>query len=309
MSTKAAFKRWDVLGLGSSTVDDFLYVPIYPQPDTKMEVEDSQRYGGGLTATALVAAARLGARAAFGGLLGDDEISRWVETDLQREGVDTSLVVRHPDARPIHAVIVVEETHQTRTILYSLKGQVGADDTRPAADVIRSSGVLFIDDFGIPGQIRAATIAREAGIPVVGDFEREASPRIPELIDLVDHLILSIGFTERYTHIREPEAALRHLWNETRAVVVLTAGTHGCWYSTDGRQVQHQPAFAVKAVDTTGCGDVFHGAYAAALNWDMSTAERIRFASAAAALKATQPGGRRGIPTRDMTEAFLKTAT
>jgi sulfofructose kinase len=297
---------WDILGLGSATVDDFLYVPFFPLPDTKMEVLDSQRQGGGLTATALVAAARLGAHCAFGGVLGDDEISRWVEADLQREGLDTSLVVRHPDAQPIHAVIIVEQAQHTRTILYSVKGRVGADDHEPSADVIRAARVLFVDDFGIPGHIRAAKIAQEADIPIVGDFERDQSTHLPDLVALVDHLILSAGFVARYTGINDPQAAGRHLWHERRAAVVITCGVEGCWFTIDGQKVQHQPAFQVEAVDTTGCGDVFHGAYAAALTWVLSVEERIRFASAAAALKATQPGGRQGIPTREQVELFLR---
>lgn len=274
-----------------------------------MQVLHSQRQGGGLTATALVAATRLGARCAFAGLLGDDDISRWVEADLQREGLDTSQAVRHPDARPIHAVIIVEQQQQTRTILYSLKGLVGADESAPSAEVIRSARVLFVDDFGIAGHIRAAKIARDAGMPIVGDFEREKEPLLPELIQLVDHLILSAGFVERFAGISDPEAAVRHLWHDRRAAVIVTGGVEGSWYTTDGQTVVHQPAFPVKAVDTTGCGDVFHGAYAAALNWGMPIADRVRFASAAAALKATQPGGRQGIPTRAQVEAFLRERT
>lgn len=298
--------NWDVLGLGSSTVDDFLYVPSFPAADTKMEVLHSQRQGGGLTATALVAAARLGMRCAFAGVLGDDEISRWVEADLQREGLDTSLVVRHPDARPIHAVIIVEQAQHTRTILYSIKGRVGADEFQPSAEVIRSARVLFVDDFGIPGHIRAAKIAREANIPIVGDFERDQTPLLPDLLALVDHVILSAGFVSRYAGVNDPIQAARHLWHDGRAAVVVTGGESGCWFTTDGQSVQYQPAFRVEAVDTTGCGDVFHGAYAAALNWNMPVEERIRFASAAAALKATQPGGRQGIPTREQVESFLR---
>lgn len=299
---------WDVLGLGSATVDDFLYVPHFPAPDTKLQVLHTERQGGGLTATALVAAVRLGARAGFAGMLGSDEISRWVEQDLAREGVDVSPVVRRADAQPIHAVIIVEQAQHTRTILYSVNGCIGADDDAPDEATLRAARVLFIDDFGSVGNLRAVRIARAAGIPVVADFERgDGSAAFEDVLPLVDHLILGARFAAQLTGEAAPDRATVRLWREARALVAVTCGAAGCWYLTgaDGRPV-HQPAFPVEAVDTTGCGDVFHGAYAAALNWEMSAAERIRFASAAAALKATQPGGRKGIPTRAQVEAMLR---
>ena len=119
---------WDVLGLGSATVDDFYYVPHFPVPDTKLEILSSERYGGGLTATALVTATRFGMQCAYAGVLGEDPISNWVETDLEREGIDMSLVTHRKNAQPIHAHIIVEQQNHTRTILYSIQGQTGADD-------------------------------------------------------------------------------------------------------------------------------------------------------------------------------------
>lgn len=302
--------KWDILGVGSATVDDLLYVNAFPLPDTKIPVSHQERQGGGLTATALVAAARLGAHVAYAGVLGNDDISQWVESDLAAEGIDVSQVVHHADARPIHAVIIVAQEGHTRTILYNVQGRIGADDHLPTPEVIQSARVLYVDDFGVPGGIRAARIARAAGVAVVGDFERPQTPHLPELLDLVDHLILSERFAAAYTGIADPVAAARALWREGRSLVAVTCGVGGSWYldSADA-EPRHQPAFSVPVVDTTGCGDVFHGTYAAALTWGFPPADRIRFASAAAALKTTQPGGRKGIPTRDRVESFLRENT
>jgi sugar/nucleoside kinase (ribokinase family) len=71
----------------------------------------------------------------------------------------------------------------------------------------------------------------------------------------------------------------------------------------------HQPAFKVAVVDTTGCGDVFHGVYAATLAQGFDLPTRIRWAAAAAALKATACGGQSGIPKRATVEQFLKDHT
>ncbi|MBL8130627.1 MAG: permease [Anaerolineae bacterium] len=299
-------KRWDILGIGSATVDDLLFVPAFPVQDTKNKLDRVERFGGGLTATALVTAARLGARAAFAGVLGDDDISRWIEIDLAREGVDVSLLPRHPDARPIHAFIIVDSTAETRTILYTVDGRTGAHDDLPAAEDIRAAKALLIDDISVDhadALIRPAQIALDAGMPVVADFEWTNDPA---LIAIPDHLIVSQRFAARVTGETAPEAAARALWHDRRAVVVITCGAEGSWLLARGGVASHHPAFPVPVVDTTGCGDVFHGAYAVALARGLPPDERVRYATAAAALKATQAGGRKGIPTHEQVEVFLR---
>jgi sugar/nucleoside kinase (ribokinase family) len=298
---------FDVLGLGCVAVDDLLYVPSYPPPDSKLQIRRRERQCGGLTATGLVAAARLGARCAYAGSLGNDEASRFVIDTFRREGVDVSLLVRRPDARPIHSTIIVDETRHTRNIFFDLTGAAGAEPDWPPAGVIRATKVLYVDHFGIEGMTRAAHIARTAGRAVVADLERNEWPGFPDLLQLVDHLIVSRDFAQRLTGMADPAAAVRGLWHADRQVVIVTGGAEGCWFQSvaTGPEVQHLPAFAVAAVDTTGCGDVFHGAYASALARGVDVPQRIRFATAAAALKATCAGGQAGIPTRPAVEAFL----
>jgi sulfofructose kinase len=299
---------WDVLGLGCVAVDDLLYVPDYPAADAKVRVRRRERQCGGLTATALVAAARLGARCAFAGVLGPDEDSRFVIDCFRREGIDVDHLLCRPEARPIHSTIIVDESRHTRTIFFDLAGSVGAAPDFPPDEVIRAARVLYVDHYGIEGMTRAAEVARAAAIPVVADLERNEWPGFDGLLALVDHLIVSQDFAARLTGAADPAVALHKLWAPGRQVVVVTCGPDGCWYleAANPTFLQHQPAFAVETVDTTGCGDVFHGAYAAALARGLDISARLRFAAAAAALKATKAGGQAGIPTRAATEAFLK---
>jgi sugar/nucleoside kinase (ribokinase family) len=270
-----------------------------------VQIRRCERQCGGLTATALVAAARLGSRAAYAGTLGEDELSRFVCAQLAQEGVDVSLVRRRPDARPIHSIIIVDEGRLTRTIFYDLEAVYGAEPGWPDAGVIRAAGSLFVDHFGVEGMSWAARVAREAGVPVVADLERGEMPGFPELLALVDHLIVSHAFAALLTGEIELAVAATRLWRADRRAVVVTAGEEGCWYVTDDGPARHQPAFRVQAVDTTGCGDVFHGAYASALVRGLAIPDVIRFASAAAALKAMRRGGQAGIPDRREVEALL----
>jgi sugar/nucleoside kinase (ribokinase family) len=301
-------KHWDVLALGNVAVDDLLYVPAYPPPDTKTRIARSQRQCGGLAATALVAAARLGARCAYAGVLGDNELSHFVEAALRSEGIEISHVVRHDDALPTHSTIIVDVANGTRNIFFEARGRCGADETRPGAEIIRSARVLLIDPWGEAGMLRAAKLARENEIAVVADIERDDFDAFAELFALADHPILSQEFALQLTGASTPEAAARAVWNETRHTVVVTCGEAGgvaISREYSDLEPRRYPSFPVKVVDTTGCGDVFHGAYAAALAQGCGVAERLRMAAAAAALKATRAGGQAGIPMRAALQEFL----
>src|SRR5438874_6784677 len=118
--------KFDILGLGCVAIDDLLYVPSYPRPDTKMRIQRSERQCGGLTATALVAAARLGSKCAYAGTLGDDDLSQFVVDSLANEGIDVSQIRRQAGFRPIHSTVIVERKNQTRTIFFDLEGTLGA---------------------------------------------------------------------------------------------------------------------------------------------------------------------------------------
>jgi len=298
--------RIDILGLGCTAVDELLYVDDYPPADGKRRVLRRERHCGGLTATALAAAARLGAKCAFAGALGNDPQSKFVVAAMKEQGVDIRPVVRRAGALPIQSVIVVDEKRRTRTIFFGVDHVRGADARSPSSAVIRSARVLLVDNFGIPGMTRAARIARAAGIPVVADFEGADQDGFAKLFGLVDHLILSEEFAAELTGRNDPAAAAKSLWNAERNVVIVTCGANGCVVIEAGGGPARIPAFKVKAVDTTGCGDVFHGAYAVGLARGIGLEGRLQFASAAAALKASRPGGWSGLPDRATVEGFLK---
>ena len=305
-------KKWDVLALGVTSVDDLLYVAAFPAADEKTKVLASARQCGGLSATALVAASRLGARCAYAGALGENELSEYVESTLVREGINVNFVVRREDASPVHSTIIVDNATGTRNIFSESIGFCGADENAPEAEIIKATRVLFVDHYGLEGTLRAAKIARENEIPIVADIERHASPRLGqltggELMELVDHLIVSQGFACRATGRSTPAEAARALWSPNRKVVIVTCGENGCWVlAVRDAEPRQFPAFQVDAIDTTGCGDVFHGAYAGALSQGRNLENCLRVASAAAAIKATQRGGQKGIPTREELEIFLE---
>jgi len=284
-----------------------LFVDRFPPPDAKTPVLRRERHCGGLTATALVAAQRLGARCAYAGVLGRDELSTFAIQALAAEGIDLSRLRQNESARPLNSMIVVDQARQTRNIFVDFNGVVGAAPDWPPDEVVQGCRVLFVDYIGVPGMLRAAGLARAAGIPVVADIEA-TDPQVARLMEQVDHLILSWEFAGGLTYAATPDKAALALWQAGRQAVVITCGDQGAWYvaAGDPGRAIHQPAYPVAVVDTNGCGDVFHGAYAAALVRGLDIADRISFASAAAALKATRAGGQAGAPRLAEVEQFLK---
>jgi ribokinase len=298
--------RWDILGLGAVAVDDLIYVDRFPQPDTKTQIQSERRQGGGPTATALVAAARLGVRPAYYSVLGDDELSRSAIEELEGEGIDCSPVLRRAGARPYHATVIVDRAAGQRTILYSADGVTYPPPAEIPEALIAACRVLFVDGYACESALRAAELAQAHRIPVVADIENVAHPAVAELLRRADHLIISLELGRQVTGFDKPGSVVAALVHSGRICSAVTAGDQGCWYAICGGEVSYFPAFRVHVVDTTGCGDVFHGAYAASIACGEGISKAIRVATAAAGLKATQPGGRTGIPDRETVDRFLE---
>jgi ribokinase len=308
----------DILGLGCAAVDDVLYVDRYPPRDAKTSVLRRDRQCGGLTTAALIAAARLKVRCAYAGCLGADDASQFVLTTLAAENINTEHVRCDPTAQPIRSTIVVDEGRGTRNVFFDVQGLRSLPAKWPGDEIIRTTRALLVDHFNIDAQIHAARIAREHRAPVVADFEDLDVPGFDALLELVDHLVLSLPFAKHLTGCTHADDAVRALWHDARRAAIVTCGGDGCWLMTPTAGtgaaefrgtpvVKHQPAFKVTAVDTTGCGDVFHGAYAAGLVRDLAVPEAARFASAAAALKATRRGGASSAPSLSQVTALLET--
>ncbi len=296
---------YDVLAIGAVAVDDLLYVDEFPQPDGKTQVQAKARAGGGLAGTALVAAARLGVRAAYCGVLDTDELSEYTLAELAREGVDCAPVQRRAGARPYHSVIIVSRTSPQRCILFS-NADVGVPTAADLPDaLIAASRVLFVDHTVASAAIRAAVVARRLGLPIVGDLEQTEFAEREAFLDSVDHLIVNQEIAAKLTGQADAAGSAAALLRPTSAAVVVTDGAAGSWYVTPGAAPRHVPALKVEVVDTTGCGDVFHGAYAACLAWGGDVAEAARVATVAAGLKARRSGGRAGIPPRAEVEQYL----
>jgi sulfofructose kinase len=252
-----------------------------------------------------VAAARLGARTAFFGALGNDELSTFTLREFGREGVDCAAVLRREDASPLHSTIIIDQSNGQRVILFSTDINNIPRPEEINAELVGRGRVLITDYVAGLSGVKAARLARAQNIPVVTDIEGRPIQEVDELLVLTDHLIIGRELACQLTGEGEPQQAVRALAKTPRQVTVVTAGALGCWYCLQDGAVAHVPALKVNVVDTTGCGDVFHGAYAASIAQGESIPRAIQIATVTAGIKASYPGGRNGIPRRKDVDRVL----
>jgi sugar/nucleoside kinase (ribokinase family) len=283
-----------VLGFGAISIDDIIYVDR-PLGAGKGRVTGRITDHGGNVATALVAVARLGGQAAFIGWLSD-----WPDgedpsaQELERQGVDTSFAPRRADARAIRSVIIVGPDGE-RLIAYDDDVPHGTSETLNG-DALARGRVLLIDGYATHA-LGIVARARALGLTVVADIEWTVGSETDRLMALADHLVLPVGFARAHTGASATASIMRRLWSDDRAAVVLTDGAHGSYVRQNGDAVLwHIPACRVRAVDTTGAGDCFHGAYAFALIEGKAPVDAALYATAAAAISVTGRGGRGALP-------------
>jgi sulfofructose kinase len=296
---------WDVVGLGANSVDFVHLLPGYPQPFgsfAKMRIEKQEILCGGQTATAVCACAQLGLRAKYAGVTGTDDNGRRVRRELERRGIDlTDVIIR--DAPNQFAVILVDETTGDRIVLWDRDEKLLMREREIPADSITSCRVLHVDDVDQGGAIRAAQMARAAGVPVTSDIDR-ITDRTGELMNAVTIPIFAEHVPPQITGINDPERALRKLRQTHDGLLCVTLGERGA-LALDGDVVHYAPAFHVNALDTTGAGDVFRAGFIYALLNGSSAAEILRFANAAAAVSCTRLGALGGIPALEEVTALL----
>lgn len=295
----------NIIGLGAIAVDDLLFLETFPEPDTKQKVVKRVRKAGGLAGTALVAAARLGARPAYFGVLGKNELSEFTISEFHKENVQTDLCIFDEKAKPIHSTILIDQSTGSRTILYSVVDLIIPKALDISTEAFEGCKMIFIDTFALEIFPHICQIAQSAKIPIIADIEDTGILDQQSALNLVDYLIFNINMARKITGLKEPKEILDALETPQRKVSVLTAGAGGCWFKENGETAHFMPAFQVDVVDTTGCGDVFHGAFAAAILDENNIPDAVIRASAAAAIKATRPDGQAGIPDQDKLTKFL----
>jgi ribokinase len=297
-----------IVGLGLATLDVLIRLKDMPTWERGTRISGFRFDGGGLVGTAMVAAAKLGARVGFVGSAGSDEAADLKLRSMVECGVDLSHLVRRDG--PEDQVVIVHVHAETGERVFAGMGfgrrqQLRVDELD--RDYITAADYLHIDGFHFEAALQAAEWMHEAGKTVVMDGSKTSGPvrdHLRRLVEHVDVLITGAGFAKGLTGISDIYEAGEAVLELGPRIFVETVGEQGS-YTVTGETRFHTPAFDVDVVDTTGAGDVFHGAYIVGLleGWDL---RRIaRFSTAVSAIKCTKLGGRAGIPTFEQAIAFL----
>ena len=292
-------QRWDVLGVGCNSIDYVYRLPAAPKADSataKLRISSHETQCGGQMATAMAACAAFGLRAAYLGCVGHDHNGRMIVSELQHRGVGVSGVMTR-DCANRFAVIAVDETSGDRIVLWDRDERLNLTPADLPAQLIASARVIHVDDEDQEGAIAAASIATGAGITVTSDIER-VSDRTGELIAAVTVPIFAQHVLPSITGESDPEKALRAIRRSHDGLLCVTLGSDGAML-LDGDVCLLEPGLDVKAVDTTGAGDVFRAGVIYGLLNGLEPREMLRFANAAAAIACTRRGAISSVPRLD----------
>jgi ribokinase len=287
-------RLFDVAGLGQCSLDYIAKAGKYPPPDSKCEVSGMVVHGGGPVATALVALARWGARCHFTGVIGDDIFGVMIEESLHSEGVDASGLMKRKNCASQFAFIVAEPGIGRRTVFW--RRPTGAPPSPDEIDyeAIGRSRIFHTDGLFPEAALAASRHAKSEGVQVVVD----AGTLREGMLDLAresDYFIVSETFSRALVGGDTPLLACEELMALGPRFAAVTLGDRG-YAAMAGGKIIERPAHAVEAVDTTGCGDVFHAGFIYGLLQGWEDEKSLDFAAWAAARVSLELGGRDGIP-------------
>lgn len=299
--------EFDVVGVGLNATDTLLIVPHFPAYAGKVPFQEEILSPGGQVASAMVACARLGLRTKYIGAIGDDERGRIQMESLRGTGINLDHVQHCRNCANQSAYIIIDRSTGERTILWKHDECLKIDAARIDETRIGGARLLLIDGHDTNAVARAAEIARARGIPVVVDVDT-IYHGFERVLPNVDYLVASAEFPKGWTGLADPFDALEALQKEYgMKVAAMTLGAHGSLARVDGRFC-YAPAYVVNCVDTTGAGDVFHGAFCYAVLKGMPMLEALEFSNAMAALNCTAYGARGGISGLDAIRGLMERA-
>ncbi len=284
----------EVYGLGQCSLDYIGKISGYPPADSKCEFTGLAVQGGGPVATALAALSRWGILCTFAGVIGDDPFGKQIRAGLEREGIDLQGLLIRKGFESQFAFIAAESGLGRRTIFWQRPTGPPPAPEELDFDLIRRAKVFHTDGLFPEASLAAAKAAREAGVPVIVDAGSLREGML-DLARLSDYFIASSAFARSLAGKGDPLAACREIAAVCPGLVGLTLGKEG-YLALDRGRVIRRPAYPVEAVDTTGCGDVFHAGFIYGVLKSWTVDQSLDWGAWAASRVSLKLGGRAGIP-------------
>jgi sulfofructose kinase len=297
--------EFDVAGVGLNATDTLVLLPGFPPYAGKVPFDAEMVSPGGQVATAMVTCARLGLRARYIGTVGDDGQGQVQMESLREAGVNVDGVETRAGCPSQTAYILIDQSTGERTVLWRRPDCLRLEPESITTENVACARILLIDGHDTPAVEQAAKIARRHGVPVVVDVDT-VYRGFERVLSSIDYLVASSEFPGHWSGERDPFRALELIQEEYKMkVAAMTLGAHGALARVEGRFI-YSPAFVVDCVDTTGAGDVFHGAFCYSVLGGQSMREALDFSNAMAALNCTRLGARGGIATVSEARALME---
>ncbi len=283
------------VGLGQCSLDEIAVVSDFPAEDSKPEAKELLTQGGGPVATALVTLARFGVTSNFMGVIGDDDAGMAIKKGLIAEGISTKGLITRKGTTSQRACIIVNIGNSSRTVIWQRASATPLAPAEIRTELIKNASILLLDGLMKDASLAAAEFAKDSGVPILLDAG-SMRPGMMELAKVSDYIVASESFARAVAS--SPVKALKELraLNPQAKAITITLGKEGSITCAKGKRIFRE-AYKINVIDTTGAGDVFHGGFAYAVINGWTIEKTIEFASAVAALKCQQPGGRTAIPT------------
>ncbi len=290
----------DVLGIGQNATDTLIELPRFPALNSEVEFRSARVLAGGQVATAVIACQRWGLRTRYIGKVGDDPAGQLQRRELDRAGVESHLIVV-PNCLSQSSFVLVDQPTGERTILYNRDERLGLTPEDLQREWIASARLVHVDGHNAVAGTAAAKWAREAGVVVTADLDH-VYPGIDDLLAVLDYPVTARCFPEHWTGESDLFRAMKGIQERYKnRMICTTLGQDGA-LAWDGSRFWYAPAYRVQVVDTTGAGDVFHGAFAYGILQGKPTDRLLEFCCAAAGLNCTALGARGGIKSLDEIE-------
>jgi len=292
-----------VTAIGISVMDHIMIVNGFSEKEGSYHCENYLLQGGGMAATALCAASKLGCRTKLFSRIGNDLNGEALLKEMDDFGVDTSGVLKVKEGKTTASFVLVDKNTGEKQFFSEKIKTAYKDMIDFNPELLDGTKVLLVDGYWMEAAQKGAKWAKDNGIPVVGDF-KHIYPGLDILLNYIDYLVIPSFFAAELTDLTEPEKMLFKLRNSYGCTPIITMGADGGIYLSEGEIFKYKP-FPITCIDSTGAGDAFHGVFCYMMSCGLGIHKSIEYASAAGALNCRAIGGRASLPDRRELKDFL----
>lgn len=291
-----------IMCIGHAVQDYVFGVPALPKGGRKFRATRFESVGGGPAATAAVAISRLGGAASLAARVGDDPIADAIIAELQGYGVRCDAVRKFPGRASSLSAVMIDDDGERMIVNYR-DDQLPADASWLPTGLTGVCEAVLADTRWPEGAAAGLLAARRSKLPGVLDADAPV-PDNQFLLSAASHVAFSADGLTGLMETEDLREGLSRFHARYGVWCCVTDGARGV-LCIDGGKFSSVGAYRAEVVDTLGAGDVWHGAFALALGEGAGEPDAVRFASAAAAIKVTRIGGRRGAPDRAEVDHFM----